>query len=397
MTRSAAQKTPFSMILFGPPGTGKTTIARAYAHDLGVHCSFLNAVTCDKKEIEAAIETSKLYKTSIVIVDEVHRLDKGKQDYLLPYVEAGDFYLIGCTTANPYVSISKAIRSRTRLLEVRPLCEDEVVFGLKRAAGSERGLQGKIKLEEDAYRFIARLSGGDLRFALNTLEQCLLQYGDGSKVSKSMVEDIERVPNYMIDKDEGEHYDSVSGLQKSIRGSDVDASLYYLARLLSSGDLDSVKRRLLVTAYEDVGLANPAAVMRCQLAIEAADKVGLPEAVIPLGFTVCELALSPKSKSSCLAVEKAMELAKKAPFLVPDYIKYTPVNLKEEEKYPYDRPDLWEQIEYMPESYRNLSFYVPNDSSISSIERALNENYRRLKKIKRTSDIASLKAKTINH
>ena len=207
-----------------------------------------------------------------------------------------------------------------------------------------------------------------------------------------MVEAIERVPNYMVDKDEEEHYDSVSGLQKSIRGSDVDAAFYYLARLIASGDLDSIKRRLLVIAYEDVGLGNPAAVMRCQLALDAVDKIGLPEAMIPLGFTVAELALSPKSRASCEAVEKAVEMAKTMPFVVPDYLRYTPVNLRDEDKYPYDRPDLWEKIQYLPESYKNVRFYVPNDNSLSNIEKALNQNYARLKAIKRSRDLATLKA-----
>ena len=359
LRRSVERKMPFSMILFGPPGTGKTTIARAYCKDLGIHFAMLNAVTTDKKEMEKTIGDCRLYQNAVIVMDEVHRLDKAKQDLLLPYVEAGDFYLIGCTTANPYVSLNRAIRSRTRLLEVKPLTEEEVVAGLKRAIASP--------------------------------EQCLLQYGE-EEVDQKMVEAIERVPNYMVDKDEEEHYDSVSGLQKSIRGSDVDAAFYYLARLIASGDLDSIKRRLLVIAYEDVGLGNPAAVMRCQLALDAVDKIGLPEAMIPLGFTVAELALSPKSRASCEAVEKAVEMAKTMPFVVPDYLRYTPVNLRDEDKYPYDRPDLWEKIQYLPESYKNVRFYVPNDNSLSNIEKALNQNYARLKAIKRSRDLATLKA-----
>ena len=391
LRRSVERKMPFSMILFGPPGTGKTTIARAYCKDLGIHFAMLNAVTTDKKEMEKTIGDCRLYQNAVIVMDEVHRLDKAKQDLLLPYVEAGDFYLIGCTTANPYVSLNRAIRSRTRLLEVKPLTEEEVVAGLKRAIASPKGLDGKLHIDDEALSFVARLSAGDLRFSLNIIEQCLLQYGE-EEVDQKMVEAIERVPNYMVDKDEEEHYDSVSGLQKSIRGSDVDAAFYYLARLIASGDLDSIKRRLLVIAYEDVGLGNPAAVMRCQLSLDAVDKIGLPEAMIPLGFTVAELALSPKSRASCEAVEKAVEMAKTMPFVVPDYLRYTPVNLRDEDKYPYDRPDLWEKIQYLPESYKNVRFYVPNDNSLSNIEKALNQNYARLKAIKRSRDLATLKA-----
>ncbi len=392
LTRSAERKMPFSMILFGPPGTGKTTIARAYCKDLGIHFAMLNAVTTDKKEMERTISECRLYPSAVIVMDEVHRLDKTKQDLLLPYVEAGDFYLIGCTTANPYVSLNRAIRSRTRLLEVKPLGEEEAVAGLKRAIAVPNGLAGKLHIDDKALSFIARLSGGDLRFSLNVLEQCFLQYGE-EEVDEAKVEAIERVPNYMADKDEEEHYDSVSGLQKSIRGSDVDAAFYYLARLIVAGDLDSIKRRLLVTAYEDVGLANPAAVMRCQLALDAVDKIGLPEAMIPLGFTVAELALSPKSRAASEAVEKAVAEAEKMPFVVPDYLRFTPVNLREEEKYPYDRPDLWEKIQYLPESYKGVRFYVPNQMSLSAIEKALNQNYARLKAIQRSRDLPSLKAK----
>lgn len=180
-----------------------------------------------------------------------------------------------------------------------------------------------------------------------------------------------------MDQDENGHYDAVSALQKSIRGSDVDAALYYLARLCAAGDLESIERRLLVTAYEDIGLANPQAVTRCATALESARKVGFPEAVIPLGFTVCDLALSPKSKVACNAIHKAMDVATSSPLDVMDYLKLTPVNVQEEDKYPYDRPDIWEKIQYLPELIKNMQFYEPSDHS--SYERALNENYRRLK------------------
>lgn len=393
LARSVGKKVPFPMILYGPPGTGKTTIARAYCNDIGAHSAFLNAVTADKKEISQAIETAKMFSTSIIVLDEVHRLDKAKQDLLLPYLEDGTFILIGCTTANPYIAINRAIRSRTRILEIKPLSQDQVVLGLKRAVSSKDGLSDAISFDEDAYRTIARLSGGDLRFALNCIEQCYLQYGDGSTVTQGMVEEIERVPNISLDKDEDEHYDVMSGLQKSIRGSQVDAALYYLAKLLAGEDIATIARRLVIIAYEDVGLGNPAAVARTLSSVEVAERVGMPEAVLPLGMAVVELALSPKSRAAADAIGKAMEAAEQLPFTVRDYIRYTPVNLKEEEKYPYDRPDLWEKIEYMPRGFENVRFYVPNDNSISSIERALNENYKRLMAIKRSSDLPTLKKK----
>lgn len=396
LRRSVEKQAPFSFLLFGPPGTGKTTIAEAYARSMKMHYARLNAVTTSKKEMEQAIADAKLFGHALIILDEVHRLDKAKQDLLLPYVESGDFFLIGATTANPYIAINRAIRSRCRIFEVEPLKEIEVIEGLKRAIDSKKGLAGKWQYEEKALIYIAQLSGGDLRFALNLLEASSIQYEEKRLISEEDIKALERVPNYAMDKDEEEHYDSVSALQKSIRGSDVDAALYYLARLCIAEDLDSIKRRLLVTAYEDVGLANPSAVERCQLALEAAEKVGFPEAVIPLGFTVCELALSPKSKAACLSIQSTIELAKKQPFLVQDYLKLTPVSLKEEDKYPYDRPDLWEKIQYLPDLMKKMRFYQENEKTLSNYEQKLNENRKRLLKQGRSNDLASLKKTKIN-
>ena len=388
---SVAEKVPFSLIFFGPPGTGKTTIGEAYARSLGLHFVSLNAVTCSKKDLEAAVEEAKIWKPTILIMDEVHRLDKTKQDFLLPFVENGTFFLIGATTANPYIALNRAIRSRTRLLEVKPLSQEEIVLGLKRAATSPAGLNGKPGFSEDALAYIAKLSGGDMRFALNILEVCSVQFSRVEVVDKDLVATVESVPNLAMDKDDEEHYDSVSALQKSIRGSDVDAALYYLARLCIAGDLDSIKRRLLVTAYEDIGLGNPNAVMRCQLAIQAAEQVGFPEAVIPLGDAVVDLCLSPHSKAACKAIHAAMDFAAKQPFMVQDYLKLTPVNMKEKDKYPYDRPDLWEKIQYLPDEWKDTRFFQSWNSS--SYEKALTENYERMKKQGRSSNLAELKKK----
>lgn len=388
LTHCIESNTVVSMIFYGPPGVGKTTLAEAFARSIGAHYIKLNAVTSNKKEIEAAIEEAKLFPHPIVLLDEVHRLNKDKQDLLLPFVEDGTIYLIGATTANPYIAINPAIRSRCHLLEVKSLSKDDVIKGIKRVLSIPQGLNGRYQFEDEALLTIATLSGGDMRFALNLVEIVTLG-NKNTVITRNDIEQITKIPNYMMDKDENEHYDSVSALQKSIRGSDVDAALYYLARLCIAGDLESIERRLLVTAYEDVGLANPQAVTRCATALESARKVGFPEAVIPLGFTVCDLALSPKSKASYNGIQSAIELAKKQPLDVLDYLKLTPVNVQEEDKYPYDRPDIWEKIQYLPELIKNMSFYTPQYGS--NYERALNENYARLKKQGRTRDLRSLK------
>jgi len=390
LRKSVLKKAPFSMILFGPPGTGKTTIAIAYAKSMGIHYEMINAVTTDKKEMMGAIEDAKLFGHALIIVDEVHRLDKTKQDLLLPYVENGTFFLLGATTANPYVALNRAIRSRCRIFGIEPLSVSEVKEGLEKALLSPLGLNGSIKVEDEGLEYIAKLSGGDLRFGLNMLEQADILANPGDTVTLKELEGIERVPNIAMDKNDEEHYDSVSALQKSIRGADVDAALYYLARLCVAGDLDSIKRRLLVTAYEDIGLANPNCVMRTQLAIEAAEQVGFPEAIIPLGDVVVDLCLSPHSKAGCKSIQKAVALAESTPFMVKDYLRLTPINIKDEDRYPYERPDLWNKIEYLPEPYKDTSFFMMNQDSISNYEKQLNEQYLKLKKMKRTSNLRDL-------
>lgn len=390
LTNSVKTHTLFSAIFFGPPGVGKTTIAEAYAKSLNVKYVKLNAVTSNKKELESAIEECRLFPAAFIIMDEVHRLNKDKQDILLPYIEEGIVYLLGCTTQNPYIAINKAIRSRTHLLEVYKLSDDEVIEGLRRALTAKNGLNNKIQIDEEGLKYIAKLTGGDLRYAYNFLEVVEMSIKKAS-INLDDLKTILKVPNFQMDKDEDQHYDSLSALQKSIRGSDVDASLYYLARLCIVGDLESIKRRLLVIAYEDVGLANPQAVDRTFNAIQSAEIVGFPEAVIPLGFAVCDLALSPKSKASNNAIHAAMDYASKHPLDVMDYLKLTPVNVQEEDKYPYDRMDLWNKIQYLPELIKNKKFFVPNQTNNSQYEKTLNENYKKLSSIKRTSNLRELK------
>ena len=382
------QKTLFSLILFGPPGCGKTTVATLLAGISSAQFRLTNATTTNKKEMETLLEEAKMYGHLVIIMDEVHRLNKDKQDFFLPHVESGLFTLIGTTTANPYHSINPAIRSRCHLIEFVPLEAQDIHEALVRALHHPNGLQNLFTAEDLALEAIAKSCGGDIRFALNQLEVCALA-SEKKHISIETVRQNTRIPQHLLDRNDDGHYDAVSALQKSIRGSDVDAALYYLARLIAANDLDSIERRLLVTAYEDIGLANPQAVQRTYNAIQTAKIVGFPEATIPLGFAVCDLALSPKSKSACEAIAKAMEHIEENVYPVPRYLRLTPHNLSEEDSYPYDRPDLWEKIQYLPEAVKDLSFYQGN--STGSYERALLEQHKRLKHHPRTANLRDLK------
>ena len=388
LTNAVNKRTLVSVILFGPPGCGKTTIAEAFARSLDIHFIKINAVTASKKELEAAIDEAKMFHPAIMIVDEVHRLPKDKQDLLLASIEDGSLYLFGATTENPYMVINPAMRSRCHLLEVKPLAVPDVIKGLNKAMQDPTSNPNSLKISTAALLALAKRSGGDLRFAYNALEILLIAVADRD-ITIQDIEDTLKVPPSIIDQDGGGHYDAVSAMQKSIRGSDVDAALYYLARLIVAGDMESIRRRLLITAYEDVGLANPGAVMRAVQAIDVAKLVGFPEAAIPLGFSVCELALSPKAKTGANSIHRAIEAVKDKPLDVLEYLKFTPVNMKEADKYPYDRPDLWERIQYLPDAAKNEKYYEINDSG--AYLKQLNENYRRLQQIARGADLAKLK------
>ena len=392
LTNSVKAETPISFILYGPPGTGKTTIAEAYANSLKAHTIKLNAVTSNKKDIEQAILEAKLYPTTIVIIDEIHRINKDKQDILLPYVENGTIFLIGATTANPYISINRAIRSRVHLLEVKTLTTSDIVAGLKRAISNKDGYDNKLVIDDASLEYIAKSSGGDFRFALNYLEILSISFKN-QEITIDKTKTVLKVSNLIADKDEDGHYDSVSALQKSIRGQDVNAALYYAARLLISNDLESLTRRLLVTAYEDIGIANPQACMRTKIAIDSALTVGLPEAVIPISVAIVDLCLSPHSKTACLSMYKAMDAAKDMPLPVLDYLKFTPVNVAQEDKYPYDLPSVWPYLQYLPEALKDAKFYLINKNASSSYEKALNDNYLKICNIIRSSNIREVKKK----
>ena len=386
LRKCVENKQLFSMIFFGPPGCGKTTLAMVLANECGLPYRLFNAVTGNKKQLDQLFEESKFFPGLVVIIDEVHRLNKDKQDLLLPYVENGAITLIGATTSNPLFAINPAIRSRTQLFEVKSNTKEDVITALKRAIVSPKGFNHTIQIQEEALNAIARHVNGDIRYALNILEKCAMMTSD---ITLDTVMQFASIPNISMDKDDDGHYDAVSAFQKSIRGSDVNAALYYLGRLILANDMDSIERRLLVTAYEDIGLGNPAAVARCVNAIDAAKRVGFPEARIILSQAVIDLTLSPKTKSAEAAIDRVMESLKKEILPIPDYLRLTPVNLNEDMKYPYDRPDLWSKIQYLPDKIAHEQFYIPEMSS--TYEKTLAENLNKLSKAKRSARLDLLK------
>lgn len=344
----------FSMILYGRPGIGKTSIANALINELHIRSKFLNATTNNKADFDIAIEEAKMYGEMILVIDEIHRMNKDKQDILLPHIESGLIILIGLTTSNPYHKINPAIRSRCQIYELKELSIEDIMEGLKRAYS----YLPDLKIEEDALKYIATLSSGDFRSALNTLEVSYY----ASKEHNITIEEIQKINNkpvFFHDKNEDGYYQVLSAFQKSIRGSDVDASLHYLARLIVAGDLDSIYRRMSVIAYEDIGLANPGIGPKVMAAIQACELVGLPEARIILGEIITEMALSPKSNSTLLAIDAAINdinkgLASAIPKHIhegsPDYI------------YPHNYKNDYVRQEYMPDKLKNRKYYQRKDN-----------------------------------
>src|SRR5690625_2679574 len=383
-----------SMILFGPPGTGKTSMAIALAHSLGLRYKMLNAVIDKKKDMEIAVEEAKMSGTLVIVLDEVHRLDKAKQDFLLPHIESNLITLIGCTTSNPYHSINPAIRSRVHLFELYKLTPSEVEIALKKAINDKEVGLGDLNIDitQEAIEHFANSSGGDLRAALNGLELAAFSTKQSKdkviNIDLEVAEECMQRKSFSHDKGGDAHYDVLSAFQKSIRGSDVNASLHYLGRLIEAGDLDSIARRLIVIAYEDIGLANRQAGLRAIAAVEAEERLGFPEGRIPLAVVVVELALSPKSNSAYKALDAALsDIRQGRSGDIPAHLKDSHYSGAKEigrgvnYKYPHHYPGAWVKQQYLPNSLKDRTYYKP--LSTGKFEQALKQVFNQINEKKK--------------
>ncbi len=363
-----------SLILYGSPGIGKTTLALTICKELSIPSSTFNASTDNKQALKDVITSSQMYERFILIVDEIHRMKKDIQDYLLPFVEKGQIILIGLTTINPYHSVNPAIRSRTLIFKLNELKQDDLK---KITITALSKLNSDLSITDEALDLLTKRASGDVRFLLNCIEG--ISYIITDNIIK--IEDVNEIiqkPTIAIDKNEDNYYDTLSGLQKSIRGSDVDASLHYLAKLLLADDLLPLIRRLSVIAYEDIGLANPGMGPKVKAACEVALEVGMPEARIPLSVVVCELALSPKSNSAYSALDLAMsdiENGKTGP--LPNHLRtYNNMYL-----YPHDYPGSWVDQQYLPDNIKDAKYFEPKTTS--KYELALKERHDAILKAKK--------------
>lgn len=358
----------FSMILYWKPGIGKTTIAKVIANELNYPVRFLNAAVNNKQDFDIAIAEAKMYENMILIVDEIHRMNKDKQDILLPHIESGLIILLGLTSSNPYHKINPAIRSRCQIFELKSLTLDDIIEGLNKAVSKLDG----IKISKEDINLIARISNGDIRSAYNLLE--IAYYADDKhNINEELIRKINSKPVYFHDKNETGHYDLLSAFQKSIRGSDPDAALHYLSRLLFVGDLDSIYRRLSVIVYEDIGLANPGLGPKLHAAISASELIGMPEAIIPLGQVVVEMALSPKSNSAHNAIFSAYKDVESG--ITGDI----PENIRIDTKtylYPHDYPKSYVKQQYLPDNLLNKKYYI---EKLNKYEQNIYKIYKEMK------------------
>lgn len=378
LTAMLDKKKWMSFILYGPPGTGKTTIAQLFAKTSGLDHYFFNASTDSKARLKDILDTTS-YHDILIVIDEIHRMKTDVQDYLLPFMENGNATVIGLTTLNPYQSINMAIRSRCHLYEVKNLDDESIEKALISAIPE---LDVDIRIDKNAISAIVRYSNHEVRTALNILESASLVLKDGDILNAKTVYRVAGRVSHDLDDHEDHFYELLSALQKSIRGSDVDASIHYLARLITLGDLQAIIRRLLVIAYEDIGLANPMMGPKVLAACDAAVKVGFPEARIMLSSIVIDMAISPKSNTAIVAIDQAIsDYDHLDTGIVPDHANNRKIKLNPDiYHYPHDYPDSLNDQSYLPELIKDKIYYRPKDES--SYEKALLDRLKVIDKVK---------------
>lgn len=369
-----------SLLLFGPPGCGKTTIASVIAKMTKCEFIKLNATSSGAKEIREVVQAAqkelKYYgRRTIIFIDEIHRFNKAQQDLLLPYVEDGTFILIGATTENPYFELNRPLLSRLRLIHLKPLTIDSIVVILRHAlSNTTKGLgEYKYKADDAVLKKIAMYASGDSRIALNLLEQSVTLLPCGGILTEKEIIGVAGEQMSVYDKNGDYHYDIASAFIKSMRGSDPDAALHYLARMIEGGENPSfISRRIMICAAEDVGLADPSALCVAVAAAQAAEMIGFPEAQIPLSEAVLYIALAPKSNSAVVGISEAIsEVKKKSNWSIPAHLKdahYSgAVKLGHGVSYKYPHSyGGWVQQQYLPDEIKSSTYYHPVDNGMES-------------------------------
>ena len=380
LTKMVESKHLFSFILYGEAGCGKTTIAEATCNMLDVPSHRFNASTDNKEALKQIINDAKFNDETIVIIDEIHRMKKDIQDFLLPYVENGTITMIGLTTVNPYHSVNTAVRSRCQIYKLNTLTKNDLTIILNRACEKYN-----LKLDDDVKKYLIEVSCLEIRSLINNFEVLAITSKDHEVSLEDAITTIGKA-SVNIDKNQDDYYDTLSGLHKSVRGSDVNAALYYLAKLIVADDLQSLCRRLLCIAYEDIGLANPSIGPKVKAACDAARELGNPEARLPLSVVVIEMALSPKSNTACVAVDKALKdvengLGGPIPLHLKNLYSFDPRQTPY--KYPHDYPNAWVNQQYLPDALKDREYITLKDSS--KIESAYKERYLQIKNWKKES------------
>ena len=383
-----------SIIFYGPPGTGKTTLAKVIANTTSANFTQINATVAGKKDMEEVVRQAKddqgMYgKKTILFVDEIHRFNKGQQDYLLPFVEDGTLILIGATTENPYFEVNGALISRSSIFELKPLEKEDIRKLIRRALTDEERGMGSYHaiIDEDALEFLADICGGDARNALNAIELGVLttERSEDGKIHITIDVVSECIQKRVVRYDKGgdNHYDTISAFIKSMRGSDPDAAVFYLAKMLYAGeDVKFIARRIMICASEDVGNADPMAISVAVAAAQAVERVGMPEAQIILSQAVLYVATAPKSNSAVNAIMAANEAVRAHKTTVPSHLQDAhykgSANLGRGTgyKYAHDYPNHYVEQQYLPEEIKEMRFYEPSDMGY---EKEVQEHFRRIK------------------